>query len=36
MKLKGQHFETMSDIQRDLQVALDSIQEYDLHGAFEV
>jgi hypothetical protein len=33
MKLKG-HFETMSDIQRELQAILDSIKENDFHGAF--
>jgi hypothetical protein len=31
MKLKGQHFETVSDIQ----VVLDSIKENDFHGASE-
>jgi hypothetical protein len=36
MKLKGQHFETVSDIQRELQVVLDSIKENDSHSAFEV
>jgi hypothetical protein len=36
MKLKGQRFETVSDIQRELQVVLDSIKESDFHGAFEV
>jgi hypothetical protein len=35
MKLKGRHFETVSDIRRELQV-LDSITENDFHGAFEV
>jgi hypothetical protein len=35
IKLKGQCFETVSDIQRELQVALDSIKENDFHGAFE-
>jgi transposase len=34
MKLKGQHFETVSDIQRESQVVLDSIQD-DFHCAFE-
>jgi hypothetical protein len=34
MKLKG-HLETVSDIQREL-VVLDSINENDFHGAFEV
>jgi hypothetical protein len=36
MKLKGQHFETVSDIQRESQAVLDSIKENDFHGAFEV
>jgi hypothetical protein len=35
MKLKGQRFETVSDIQRELQAVLDSIKENDFHGAFE-
>jgi hypothetical protein len=35
MKLKGRRFETMSDIQRETQAALDSIKENDFHGAFE-
>jgi histone-lysine N-methyltransferase SETMAR len=35
MKPKGQHFEAVSDIQRELQVVLDSITENDFHGAFE-
>jgi hypothetical protein len=35
MKLKGRRFETMSDIQRELQAVLDSIKENDFHGAFE-
>jgi exonuclease III len=35
MNLKGQHFERVSDIQRELQVVLDSIKETDIHGAFE-
>jgi hypothetical protein len=35
MKLKGRHFETVSDIQREVQVVLDSIKENDFHGAFE-
>jgi hypothetical protein len=34
MKQKGR-FETVSDIQRESQVVLDSIQENDFHGAFE-
>jgi hypothetical protein len=28
-------FETVSDIQRESQVVLDSIKESDFHGAFE-
>jgi hypothetical protein len=35
MKLKGQHFETVSDIEWELQAVLDSIEENDFHGAFE-
>jgi hypothetical protein len=35
MKLKGRRFETVSDIQRETQVVLDSIKENDFHGAFE-
>jgi hypothetical protein len=35
LKLKGQHFEIVSDIQRELQPVLDSIKENDFHGAFE-
>jgi hypothetical protein len=35
MKPKGRRFETMSDIQRELQAALDSSKENDFHGAFE-
>jgi hypothetical protein len=35
MNLKGQHFETVSDIQRESQVVFDSIKENDFHGAFE-
>jgi hypothetical protein len=34
MNLKGR-FETVSDIQRESQAALDSIQDSDFHGAFE-
>jgi hypothetical protein len=33
MKLKGQHFETVSDIQRESQAVLNSIKENDFHGA---
>jgi hypothetical protein len=36
MKLKGRHFETVSDIQRELQIVLDRIKENDFHGAIEV
>jgi hypothetical protein len=36
MKLKGQRFETVSDIQWESQVVLDSVKENDFHGAFEV
>jgi hypothetical protein len=36
MKLKRQHFETVSDIQRESQAALNSIKENDFQGAFEV
>jgi hypothetical protein len=35
MKLKGRRFETVSDIQRESQVILDSIQDNDFYGAFE-
>jgi hypothetical protein len=35
MKLKGRHFETVSDIQMESQAVLDSIKENDFHGAFE-
>jgi hypothetical protein len=35
MKVKGRHFETVSDIQRDPLAVLDSIKENDLYGAFE-
>jgi hypothetical protein len=35
MKLKGQHFKTVPDIQKESQVILDSIKENDFHGAFE-
>jgi hypothetical protein len=34
MKMKGR-FETVSDIQRELQAVLDTIEENDFHGAFE-
>jgi hypothetical protein len=35
MKLKGPRFETMSDIQRESQLVLDSIQESDFHSALK-
>jgi hypothetical protein len=35
MKLKEGRFETVCDIQRESQVALDSIKENDFHGTFE-
>jgi hypothetical protein len=35
MKLNGQCFETVSDIQRESQAVLDSINEKDFHGAFK-
>jgi hypothetical protein len=35
MKLKGRSSETVSDIQRELQVVLNSIKQNDFHGAFE-
>jgi hypothetical protein len=35
MKLKGRHFETVSDIQKESQAVLDSIKENDFHCAFE-
>jgi hypothetical protein len=35
MKLKGRRFETVSNIQRESQVVLDSIKENDFHGSFE-
>jgi hypothetical protein len=31
MKLKARHFETVPDIQRELQVVLDGIKENDIH-----
>jgi hypothetical protein len=34
-KLKGQSFETVSDIQRELQAVLGSFKENDFHGASE-
>jgi hypothetical protein len=35
MKLKGQRFETVSDIQKELQAVLNNIKENDFHGYFE-
>jgi hypothetical protein len=35
MKLKGRHFETVSNIQRKSHAILDSIKENDFHGASE-
>jgi hypothetical protein len=35
MKLKERCFETVSDIQRELQAVLDSIKENDFHDAIE-
>jgi histone-lysine N-methyltransferase SETMAR len=35
MKLKGRRFETVSDIQRKLQVVLSSIKKNSFHGATE-
>jgi hypothetical protein len=35
INLKGQRFEAMSDIQRELQTVLDSVKENHSHGAFE-
>jgi hypothetical protein len=35
MKLKGRHFEIVSDIQRESQAVLNSIKENDFHSAFE-
>jgi ribosomal protein RSM22 (predicted rRNA methylase) len=35
MKLKERSFETVSDIQRESQAVLDSIDEHDFHNAFE-
>jgi predicted DNA binding protein len=36
MKLKRRRFETVADIQTESQAVLDSINENDFHGAFEV
>jgi hypothetical protein len=35
LKLKGRRFETVSDIQREWQAVLDSIQDNDFHGALK-
>jgi hypothetical protein len=35
MKLKGQRFETVSDLQRESQAVLDSIKENDFQDAFD-
>jgi hypothetical protein len=35
MKPKGRRFETVYDIQRELQAVLDSIKENDFQGTFE-
>jgi hypothetical protein len=35
MKLKDPRFETVSDIQRESQAVLDSVNENYFHGAFE-
>jgi hypothetical protein len=34
-KMKGRRFETVSDIQRESEAVLDSIEESDFHGASE-
>jgi hypothetical protein len=36
IKLKGRCFETVFDIQRELQAVLNSIKENDFHSPFEV
>jgi hypothetical protein len=36
MKLKGRRFETVSDIQRELQAVLNSIKDNYFHRAFEM
>jgi hypothetical protein len=36
MELKGRHFLTVSDIQREAQMVLYSMKKNDFHGAFEV
>jgi hypothetical protein len=35
MKLKGQRFETVADIQRESQVVFDNIKQNDFHSDFE-
>jgi hypothetical protein len=35
MKLKGRRFETVPNIQTELQAVLESIKENDFHSAFE-
>jgi hypothetical protein len=35
MNLKGRRFETVSDIQKELQAVLDSIKKNDFHSAFD-
>jgi hypothetical protein len=35
MKLKGQRFETLCDIQRESHAVLNNIKQNDFHGAFE-
>jgi transposase len=35
IKLKGRRFETVSDIQRESQAVLESVNENDFHGAFK-
>jgi hypothetical protein len=35
MKLEGQSFETVSDIQRESQAVLISIKQNDFHSAYE-
>jgi histone-lysine N-methyltransferase SETMAR len=35
IKLNGRRFETMSDVQRESKVILDSFMENDFHGAFK-
>jgi hypothetical protein len=36
MKLKERHFETVSDVQTESQMILDSIKKNGFHGPFEV